>query len=653
MNKLRFIDYIKPHKNFIITLKALIALLLIFIVFRFLFFVYYFDHFSLIQGSEVLKSFLIGIRFDLSAIMMLSGVFLVFLNFPGKFKFSNFYVVFILSLYFVFVVIGILIFAGDIYYYDFVKRRLSYEIFNLFKTIPELIKIILNTYLIALVGFVGLVILLGYIWFRYLPKSKIKFKYNLPNDILYFVVTIGMILVFIRGGFQLKPLRESYAFRNENLVLGHLTLNPVFTVIRTLNRGDLKEYKFMNEDESINIVKSLLKDKNEEFVNNEFPLMRAKYFEKDKNIKLNVVILIMESWPGDILEIEKNSVAPFFNRLANDGRYFKRFFASGQRTIQGIQAIIGSIPNVAYDDILGSPIEQHSLRQIGSILKESGYQTIFIHGARSGSMGFEAYSKLAGFDKYISKEDFDLSIVQDDGTWGIFDHYVFEKANQEFEKINKPFLGVVMSLSSHAPYNLPSKEFEYYDSTVANYRFLNSLRYSDWSLGKFFNEAKKLNYFENTVFIITADHAEGTREKNIYESFHIPCLFYSPVHINPGFDTSVHSQVDILPTILDILQLQTIHSSFGKSMLASDNGFAFFSTGNLFGWIRKQWLLIGDYEKNIGLYDIGNDNELYLNKLDEQKNIGEMMRREVLGYIQTSVYLLKHNKIYKPSNKFY
>lgn len=647
MNKSQFIDYIRPHKNFVISLKAIIILFLIFNFFRILFFIYHFNLFNSASGNEIFKSFLIGIRFDLSAVMMLSGLFLILLNLPGKFKFSNYYILFVLSLYFIFIVIGLLIFAGDIYYYDFAKRRLSYEIFNLFKTIPELITIIIKTYLFALIGFVILILLFGYIWYKYVPRTKFKYRYNVLNDILYFIILVGLIFILIRGGFQLKPLRESYAFRGDNLALGHLTLNPVFTVIRTLNRGDIQDYKFLNDNESKKTVRELIKDKNEEFKNDEYPLMRAKYYGLGEKKRMNIVIFVMESWPGDILELENGTAAINFNKLVSKGKYYKLFFSSGQRTIQGIQAIIGSIPNVVYDDILGSPIEQHSLRQLGSILKEVGYQTIFIHGARAGSMGFEAYSKLAGFDKYISKEDFDLSKVQDDGTWGVFDHYVFERANQEFEKINKPFLGFIMSLSSHAPYNLPSKEFEYYDSTVVNFKFLNSLRYSDWSLGEFFKQAEKMDYFNNSIFIITADHAEGTREKNIFELFHIPCLIYSPAHIFQGVDSSVHSQVDIFPTVLDILQVEAVHSSFGKSMLSGENTFAFFSTGNLFGWVRNKWLLVGDYEKNIGLYDIINDKDLYVNRLDDNINVSSIMRKEVMAYIQTAVQLLKYNKVYK------
>lgn len=651
MKKHSVLDYILPNNNFFITLKIVLILLFVFSFFRLIFFIYYYQYFLNVSASEIFVSFLAGIRFDLSAIMMFSGIFILLLNLPGKLKFAVYYVRIVLLFYFFTIILVILILAGDIFYYDFVKRRLSYEVFNLFKAIPELAIIVLDKYFFALLSFLIFIIILGYIWFKYIPKSKFKYKYNLFGDIFYFIIIIGLIIVSIRGGFQLKPLRESYAFRNENISIGHLTLNPVFTIIRTINRGNLQDYKFLDEAEAVQVVRTLLKDHNEDFISEEYPLMRKKDFVAMQNEKLNIIIFVMESWAGDTYLIDNGKATPFFNKLMKNGKYFKRFFSSGQRTIQGIQAIVGSIPNVVYDDILGSPIEQHSLRQLGSILKESGYQTIFIHGARAGSMGFEAYSKLAGFDKYVSKEDFDLSQVQEDGTWGIFDHYVFERANDEFVKIKKPFLGVIVSLSSHAPYTLPSKEFEYYNSSVENYKFLNSLKYSDWSLEQFFTKAERSDYFKNTIFIITADHTEGRREKNLYESFHIPCLLYSPNHIGSGIENSIHSQLDILPTILDILKIEAVHSSFGKSMLSSCNGFAFFSTGNLFGWLKDKWLLVGDSEKPIGLYDIENDPELYVNQLISKKDLVEILRREKFAYLQTAVSILKNNKLYRVNER--
>jgi phosphoglycerol transferase MdoB-like AlkP superfamily enzyme len=516
------------------------------------------------------------------------------------------------------------------------------------KSIPELWGIVIKDYLLQLIVFIAVLISFGWFWFKLLIKSTKNSSQGITNDLIYFLITIALIVLSIRGGFQLKPLRESYAFRNDNMALGHLSLNAVFTAVRTLNRGDLAQYNFYPLSEAEETVRKLLKEDKVIFLNDEYPLMRHKIIGNVHSHKMNVVIFVMESWSGNLIERSSDipNPTPNFHKLVKEGIRYTNFYASGQRTIQGIQAIVSSIPNVAYDDILGSPIEQNKLRPLGNILKEYGYKTIFIHGARPGSMGFEAFSKLSGFDKYISKDDFDLNKAKDDGTWGIFDHYVFERANDEFNNIGEPFLGVIMSLSSHTPYAVPSDSFNFYGSEVKNYKFLNSLKYSDWSLGKYFEAARKCKYFKNTLFVIVADHAEGSGEKSLVELFNIPCLIYSPNFLKPSVDSTVHSQVDILPTILDILNLPAVHASFGLSMLSNAEGFAYISSGNIFGWLKGEWFLIGDQEKNISLYDVSKDFKLNNNQLDSKPSIAGTMRKQMLSYLQVSRYLLRNNKIF-------
>ena len=643
-----FLNTVKPHTNVIVSFKAIILFMVIFTLLRSFFYVVYFGSFSGVAFSQIALSFLVGLRFDLASTMMVSGLFLLLLNLPGKIKFNGKYKLALISIFFLAVVVTLVISLGDIYYYQFSKRRISYEIFNLMKSVPELWKIIIKDYLVQLLITGVLIILLGGVWFKILLRKTKGVYQGIANDLIYFILTVGIIIISIRGGFQLKPLRESYAFRNDNIALGHLSLNAIFTTIRTLNRGDLRQYNFYPVHQARETVKNLLKEDNEVYLNDEYTVMRQRTAAHTRQNKMNVVIFVMESWSGNLTDQTMNvkNPTPNYRELVKKGIHYTNFYASGQRTIQGIQAVVGSIPNVAYDDILGSPIEQNKLRPLGNILKEFGYKTIFIHGARAGSMGFESFAKLSGFDKYISKDDFDMTKAKDDGTWGIFDHYVFERANDEFKKMGEPFLGVIMSLSSHSPYAVPSDEFKYYDSKVANYKFLNSLRYSDWSLGKFFEIAQKAEYFKNTLFVIVADHAEGTGEKSLIELFRIPCLFYAPAYLKPSIDSSVHSQVDILPTVLDVLDLPAAHSSFGLSMRSRKEGFAYISSGNIIGWLMGDWFLIGDQEKNISLYNIREDIKLTSNRIQSNPAAADLMRRQMLSYLQISTLLLRSNKVY-------
>jgi len=197
-----------------------------------------------------------------------------------------------------------------------------------------------------------------------------------------------------------------------------------------------------------------------------------------------------------------------------------------------------------------------------------------------------------------------------------------------------------------------------YGDTIPNYKFLNSLRYSDYALGIFFEQAKKEKYFDNTIFVIVADHVEGFGEKNMYERFHIPCLFYSSKNISPQKVVSTQNQLDILPTILDMLNLNVVHSSFGNSSIKNEelgmrnenkirNDFAFLPNGNTFGWVENSLFLIANTERNIGLYNFRNDVALKNNLLKEKQTESETLRAQLLSFIQAGRNILKENKLYR------
>lgn len=640
-----------PRTHNIFLCATLTALLLItFFVLRILFYFSYRELFTNVAVPEIVFSFLIGLRFDFASVMMLCGISFLFVLLPFHFaKFSN-YKKIILSLLYLIVLLSLILSLGDIAYYQFVKRRMSYEIFSLAANIPEIATMIFKGFIVQFLLAILCIIIFSVLYWKTVSSFLSKKNNEVQSkiiDVLFFLGICAIIVLGIRGGVQLKPLRESYAFRNDNVALGHLALNPVFTILRTLYKGNVETKFYENQIEAERRVQTLLND-DESFTEKSFPLQRKKQ-QNSSEKKYNIVIFMMESWGakniGALGSVYK--ATPHFDSLARDGILFTNFFAAGQRTIQGMQAVIGSLPTFSYNDIIGSPLEQNSFRCLGNIVKEFGYQTLFVHGARSGSMGFDAFGNLAGFDNTIAKEDYDVSQIKEDGTWGIFDEYIFLRAHNEFQKMQQPFCSVVFSLTSHTPFALPSDEYKYFSDTIANYKYLNALRYSDAALGKFFATAQHASYFENTIFIIVADHVEGFGEKTMYERFHIPCLIYAPHILLPQIISRAHSQVDILPTLIELLQFPTAHSSFGISALQRKSSFAFVSEGEMFGWIQDSLFLIAEQEKNIGLYNFLLDKTLQHNLLFSQQHNAEQLRMNLLSYLQVGTNALRNNRIYK------
>jgi len=349
----------------------------------------------------------------------------------------------------------------------------------------------------------------------------------------------------------------------------------------------------------------------------------------------------MESWTESHITPE---LTPFFYTLKKKGIYFKNFYACGSRSPEGILSVIASIPPLTQFTFIGSSLEETKIRTIAHILKENGYKTVFFHGAKLGSFGFNAFSRLSGFERFISKNDFDLKKVKWDGAWGVFDHYVFERVDEEARKTKEPFLFVIFSLSSHSPYKLPDERFRIFKEKDELHKYFNTLYYSDWALKEFFKRAENSSYFKNTIFIITADHTIAKGLKSFNELHRIPLLIYAPDYISGFVSKKIGTQLDILPTVLDLLGITSPHSSFGKSLLSKTPGFAFISSGNVYGWIKGNYLLNHKLEKTISLYNIKTDKDEKNNLIG--KSDYKKLEKELLSYIQLGRELLLKNKIY-------
>jgi len=642
----KILKTISPPKQTILFIYTFIFNLIVFSLIRLFFLIKYHKLFSEIALKEILLSFLVGIRFDASTITFILGIFFLILHLPGKWKFSKIIIkpVWILLNLLLFVSLFTLI--ADTFYYEFSGKRLTFEVFSIINSKQEIIPTLLmvsKNYFFPLILFI-LFFAVFYTTFKNLFFYILRnFHYhsNIIKDIIYLFLYSVLIVILARGGLQLKPLRVSYAFRNDNIYLAHLSLNGLYTAANTLRKGNIKRINYFPYDEALKTIRETLKTENEKFLNKEFPLLR-KLIRKDKiNKKLNVIIFIMESWTSKYITPE---LTPFFYSLRRRGVYFENFYATGSRSPEGILSIIASIPHINQFDFIGSTLEGIKIRTIPQVLKEAGYRTIFFHGARLGSFGFDAFSKLSGFEKFVSKNDFDLKKVKWDGVWGVYDHYVFERINEEAKKIKKPFLFVVFSLSSHGPYKLPDEKFRIFKEKDDLHKFFNTLYYSDWALKTFFEKAKKEDYFKNTLFIITGDHTVAKGLKGVSNLHKIPCLFYAPEYLTPYFSKKIGSQIDIQPSLIDILGIEKKYSSFGKSLFSKTKGFAFISSGNIYGWIKNNYLLIHNTEKPLSFYNLKIDPD-EKNNILTSKNY-KNYEKELLSFIQIGRELLIKNKIF-------
>lgn len=642
----------KPSRTFIVLLFWTLAF---FSLFRGIFFLFN-HHFFNAGGWEIFWAFIRGIRFDLASACFILGIPFLLLHIPGSWKEKGPWSRIILAAPLALAWICFLIIFSDLHFYAQRGRRLSSEIFLLSNAGAEISGMLMaykGTFLIFLISSAlftwGWIKLTQWTW-----KQKIQ-HFGTAQEAGILLLYTAILVIAFRGGLQAKPLRPSHAFISGSSSLGHLALNPLFTVFYAFKRGDSPALKYFPENEAVRAVQQLIDTPQTKFPLAQYPVLRMSNGhtrERKKNFP-NVVILVMEGWTAKnigVLGGTQTGVTPNFDRLAAEGLLFENFYAVGHQSTDGIAAVGCSLPTFERLRPIGGNVEQNNMKCLGSIFTEAGYSSLFLHGAKTGSMGLDAFSRIMGFKRYIGKENFSLNKNDYDKVWGIYDEVALSRLNEEFKKMKEPFLGFWFSLTSHSPYHLPSDQFRVTPKETPDREFLDSIFYSDYSLGKFFEQARNQPYFQNTIFVIVADHTSGSTLKSVRERFHIPCLIYSPGRIKPGRVKEVTGQLDLLPTLLSLTGMKTSHHSLGRSVLEPGVRAAYVDLGSHFGWYHDQYYLEANSEKPTALYQYLEDPWEHHNLLVEsQAGKAQDLTKELYSFVQVSQTLMRDNRLFPPA----
>jgi len=622
------------------------------------FFLANYTFFNDVPPNEIIKSFVYGLRFDISAILMINGAFLLAYNFPGHpaarwkpFKIGLLLLFWLANLGF----IGFNL--ADYIYFPTIQRRLMSEIYTI---LPDILRMMPSTImeyyymtLLLLVGGAGFVL----ISLRLFRKMDRLWAYQ-PNTIkesAWLVILILLLMLGIRGGLQSRPIRPAHAFFSSNRITGYLTLNSSFTILRSLTQTNLPRYKLIPAEQALKTIETMLKADNEQMLDPQYPFLR-KRSALDASEKKNVVVFILESWAADYCNSVSGqpSAMPFFDSLTEQGMLFTNFLANGQRSIIAETSILTSIPGFFSANLrgskkvmIGSQSEMNRFIGLGTILEKEGYITSFHHGAKTGSMGFDAYTKLAGFPNYYGKEDYpNLNSEAVDGTWGVWDEEFFLDSLRRMDGFQEPFCSVIFSLTSHDPFPIPAHRQSLFSQYSHESKFQRVLRYTDYSLQQFFAAAQKKPWFKDTIFIITGDHTNYSRPNILRSYYQVPLLIYAPGIITPQRCNQVGSQVDILPTILDLLSISTVHASMGRSLLdTKKTHYAVITEGAYCVILDDRFILLDDLEKTIGLFDYHADPYLKNNLLAQNHAIAQDLKTNLYAYIQEVSYAITNDRV--------
>jgi phosphoglycerol transferase MdoB-like AlkP superfamily enzyme len=363
------------------------------------------------------------------------------------------------------------------------------------------------------------------------------------REAVFAVVILFAGLFFIRGGWQTKPLLPTHAYSYQPATLANVVLNSGMTLLRT---PTAKIPEPLNDFADMQEIHKILE------VPRATPL-------NSKN--LNFVIIIVESLAREFLGCLNNGVGytPFLDSIAKDAIIFRDSYATGRRSIDAMPAVFAAIPAWRDQPYIKSPFAANYIRPLPRELKKHGYSSAFFHGASTGSMHFDVFAKMAGFDTYYGRENYPKTGENDDdGQWGIFDEPFLKFASSIMTTMQEPFVAGIFTLTSHNPFIIPKKyQGQFPKGTLVIHE---SIGYADYSLKQFFETASRQPWYKNTIFVITGDHTSisDNPSYNSYPGrFKVPIIFYDPSGRLPkNVEGKTASHIDITPTIFGLLGIE-------------------------------------------------------------------------------------------------
>lgn len=388
-----------------------------------------------------------------------------------------------------------------------------------------------------------------------------------------FIGPLILIVLFIgaRSSFDHRPANMStVAFCGDPLV-NTLSVSSLYSLAYAIyNLRDesylVHAYGKMADEEVIRRIRKGMGLSESAFPNPNIPTLHLQVPKYKRERPLNLVIILEESLGAEYVQsLGGLPLTPELERLSQKGLWFSRLYATGDRSIRGVEAVVAGFLPTPARSIFKMPLSQHGFFSLASLLKKEGYATQFIYGGDSEFDNMRGFCLGNGFDQVIDEEDFGEHVFH--GTWGFSDEDILNRTHKELlAHGDKPFFTMLFTISNHPPFEFPDGRIDLHGgpkNTLAN-----AVRYADYALGKFFDQAQKSPYWDKTVFLVVADHEDRVLGGELVpvKYFHIPALIIGS-DIKPGLYNKVASQIDLPPTLLSIMGIESIHPMVGHDLL--------------------------------------------------------------------------------------
>ncbi|MCB0400670.1 MAG: sulfatase-like hydrolase/transferase, partial [Flavobacteriales bacterium] len=605
--------------------KVAIAFLL-FTLCRISFVVFNAGHFN----NITIGLFFYGIRFDMVSIAYLMAPLTFFELLPFPFRSTNGYQKLLKWLFYLPLIIGIGFNMVDLGYFQYTLKRTTFDFFDMVSAGDDFWKLLPNYIIDFWYAYVVFAVLIWFTVFsykRFCPKIIESAQYSIKDywrHALVFVFSLVLVVIGMRGGFQYRPIDMVNAGQYTQAQNTPVILNTPFTLLKTIFTVNLTPVEFYDEEKLASIYTPVTS------IQNTLPFS-----------KRNVVIFILESFSKEYIGYynQGKGYTPFLDSLMDHSYVFTNAYANGQRSIESLPSILAGLPQLMNTPYSASNYAGNHLDALPFLLRKYGYNTSFYHGGANGTMGFNGLTGSIGVEHYFGMNEYPEQEKDYDGKWGIFDEPYLAYFGKDLGQKPTPFFSAVFTLSSHHPYPVP----EAYQNTFpkGNLPIHETIGYTDYALRKFFKNYRQEPWFQNTLFVFTADHAsqsESAYYKTNLNRFAVPAVIYDPTGELTGEQSDYFQQTDITPTLLNLLGIQETIVCFGNDAFGDKEKFVVnFISGN-YQLASGNYFIMFDGQQTSGFYNVEKDSLLSDNLLShltaEESHEKERLEAKIKAIIQ-------------------
>ena len=619
--------------------------------------VFYFWSFNEIGFSFIgfIRTFITGLFFDLGVISFFAIPFVLYLLLiPQKIYGTFIDKIIVVFAYFIGVLIFVFTFFAEITFWEEFKRRFNFIAVDYLVYTYEVVENINQSYPLPLLisGVVVITLVLIFIakklqGFKNTFNNEDNFKTKLVPAFFW----IALAIVF--GLFIPNKSAEWSKNRYEN----ELSKSGIYSFFAAFRNNELnfnEFYKTNDIKKSIKAAKNLVALQSDEFIQNKNPLNRIVHNTDSLSIKPNIVLICIESLSSDFLQRfgNKKKITPFLDGLIKESIFFNNAFATGTRTIRGMEAIVLSVPPTAGRSIVKRP-NNNNLFSIGEVFKQQGYSRTFFYGGDGyfdnmnqffGGNGFDIVDRGRGFllgdDFNAKRTNIDDNEVTFENAWGVCDENIYDKVIQQADIAHnnkKPFFNFIMTTSNHRPYTYPENKIDIPSGTSR----AGAVKYTDFAIKEFINNAKKKSWFKNTVFVIMSDHCASSAGRSELDiaNYHIPTWIYNLPNVENKELNTLTSQIDIFPTLFGYLNWTYESRLFGRDVnkIEPNQERALIGNYQKLGLLKNDKVMVLGTVKTANYYQWNRKNN-ELKPIEMEPNF----LNESISYYQTADYIFKN-----------